>query len=140
MTAPAPTPEPPKSLQHLHRFALIGLLTFRALAFAGGVTAIVLGFVLREAPRGESGPPMTLGSILLSLATSWGVPLLLPAWWLRTRRLIPILLLLSIVWFLPTIRGGDVTYGWLLRAFGTGVAVAMMAIWDVFYALARQRP
>jgi hypothetical protein len=133
-------PDQPKSLQHLHRFALIGLLAFRTLAFAGGATAIVLGFVLREGQRGEGVQPVTLGSILLTLATSFGVPLLLPAPWLRDRRLIPVLLVLAIVWFLPTIRGGDSAYGWLLRAFATGVAIAIMVIWDVFYGLARQRP
>lgn len=126
-------------LPRLRSVVLAALWTLRTIAFAAGLAALTLALVYHDRPPTVTDaevPKVTLGNVLVGLATSFGLPLLLPSRWLRDRRLLAVLLVLAVAWVLPTLRGDDRSHGWLLRAFASLVAIAVMVLWNICHGLA----
>ncbi len=132
-TAPPQEPEI-ELLARLARGALWGLRVAMVVAGLYALGHAVSGW-LAPAPAADPEVPTSTLSGVVWLCI--GLPPLLPVRvWFGAWRW-PLLAALALLWFMPTVVGPDIEYGWILRTFATGVALSVLLVWRTAMGLVR---
>ena len=124
-------------LARIVRVALLGVRTVTILVGAGAI-AIAIHTMLEpeSAYAGAAAVPPPAEVIAHQLTfVCFGVPLLVPARWLFGRGRWAMLALGLAAWLLPMLLPGDHAYGFVLRAFGSFVAVSILMVWRMLFSL-----
>lgn len=131
MNPVAPPPHEPE-IELLGRVARRFLRVLRAVFFAAGMVAIVVGvrFLCDDTPA-DAEPIAWFGLVWICA----GLPLLLRADWILGRRGWIAALAGAMLWIGPALLPQDHEFGWLIRFFASLVACAVLFVWRTLWRL-----